>query len=308
MAAKETGAFSLLKATFKEWLNDDPFRQSAVIAYYSIFSLPGLLIILIWVAGAAFGQEAVEGKISSQVGSMLGEDTGKTVETMIKNAQSQDSNIFMKIVGIGTLLFGATTVFFQLQKSLNYIWEVEQKPDSDFKQLLLDRASSLGLIIIIGFLLLISLVASALITSLSDWLSSNFPDYIIYLAEGTNLLLSLGIATILFALMFKVLPDVEIIWSMVWKGAFVTALLFVIGKFLLGLYFGMASPESSYGAAGSVILILLWINYSCLIMFFGAEFTQMYARRKGRRLIPTKVAQWREKKLQECIKPKTSSH
>jgi membrane protein len=293
MAAKKNGAFSLLKATSKEWMDDDPFRQSAVIAYYSIFSLPALLIILIWVAGAAFGQEAVQGQISNQIGSMLGEDTGKTVETMIANAQEQKSNIIMKIIGIATLIFGATTVFFQLQKSLNYIWDVEQKPDSDFKKLLIDRASSLGLIIVIGFLLLISLVASALITSLSDWIKSNFPDYMIYLAEGINLLLSLGIATLLFAIMFKVLPDVEITWSMVWKGAFMTAILFVIGKFLLALYFGMASPGSTYGAAGSIILILLWVNYTCLILFFGAEFTQVYARHKGHRLVPAKVAQWR---------------
>lgn len=302
MTAKKMGAFSLLKATSKEWLDDDPFRQSAVIAYYSIFSLPALLIILIWIAGAAFGQEAVQGQISSQIGDMLGEDTGKTVETMIKNAQEQESNLIMKIVGIGTLLFGSTTVFFQLQKSLNYIWEVEQKPDSDFKKLLIDRASSLGLIIIIGFLLLISLVASALITSLSDWIKSNFPGYILYLAEGINLILSLGIATLLFAIMYKVLPDVEIKWSMVWKGAFVTAILFVIGKFLLGLYFGMASPGSTYGAAGSIILILLWVNYTCLILFFGAEFTQVYARRKGNRLIPTKVAQWRPNSQKEGAK------
>lgn len=293
MAAENSGTFSLLKATSKEWMDDDPFRQSAVIAYYSIFSLPAFLIILIWIAGAVFGQEAVQGQISEQIGSMLGEDTGKTVETMIANAQEQKSNIFMKIVGIATLLFGATTVFYHLQRSLNFIWDVEQNPDSNIKRLLIDRALSLGLIAVIGFLLLISLVASALITSLSDWIKSNFPDYIMYVAEGINLLLSLGIATLLFAIMFKVLPDVEITWSMVWKGAFVTAILFVIGKFLLGLYFGMASPGSTYGAAGSIILILLWVNYTCLILFFGAEFTQVYARRKGQRLLPSEVARWR---------------
>lgn len=293
MAAQKSGIFALLKATSKEWMDDDPFRQSAVIAYYSIFSLPALLIILIWIAGAIFGQDAVQGQISEQIGSMLGEDTGETVETMIANAQEQKSNIIMKIVGIATLIFGATTVFFQLQKSLNFIWDVEQNPDSNIKRLLIDRASSLGLIVVIGFLLLISLVASALITSLSDWIKSNFPDYIVYVAEGINLLLSLGIATLLFAIMFKVLPDVEITWSMVWKGAFVTAVLFVIGKFLLGLYFGMASPGSTYGAAGSIILILLWVNYTCLILFFGAEFTQVYARHIGQRLSPSEVARWR---------------
>lgn len=293
MSKDKKNFFGLLKQTAKEYMNEDPFRQSAVIAYYSIFSLPALLIIVIWIAGSVFGQEAVQGQVSNQVSSMLGESTGKMVETMIANAAKNDSSVIMKIIGIATLLFGATTVFFQLQKTLNYIWEVEQSPESDWKKMLSDRASSLGLIVVIGFLLLISLVASALITGLSDWIKNNYPDYMVYVAEGINLILSLGIATVLFALIYKILPDVEITWSVVWKGAFITAVLFVLGKFLLGLYFGLASPGSTYGAAGSVILILLWVNYTCLIVFFGAEFTQVHARAAGKRLVPSKLAQWR---------------
>lgn len=299
MAEKETGYLSLIKRTAKEWGKDDPFRQSAVVAYYSIFSLPALLIIIIWIAGAVFGEKAVQGQISEQVGEMLGKDTGETVETMISNAQQQNTSVIMKIVGIATLLFGATTVFFQLQKSLNHVWNVEQRPDANWKKLVADRIASLGLIVVIGFLLLISLVSSALITSLSDWIKSNFTEYVIYIAEAVNLALSLGIATLLFAVMYKVLPDVEIKWTMVWKGAFVTAVLFVIGKFLLGLYFGMASPGSTYGAAGSVILILLWVNYTCLILFFGAEFTQVYAKRKGFALVPSENARWKDPRYKE---------
>lgn len=296
MAYKSTNIFSLLKATAKEFMEDDPFRQSAVIAYYSIFSLPALLIIVIWIASAVFGQEAIQGQISGQIGNMLGEDTGKTVETMIVNAQQQKSSLIMKIFGIATLVFGSTTVFFQLQKSLNHIWDVKQDPKIDWKKMVKDRGSSLGLIVIIGFLLLISLVASAVITSLGDWIKSNFPSYMLYVIEVANVVVSIGLATLLFGIMFKVLPDVEIEWEMVWKGAFVTAILFVIGKFLLGLYFGMASPGSTYGAAGSIILILLWVNYTCLILFFGAEFTQVHARIEGYKLIPSEHAQWRTEK------------
>lgn len=298
MAEKSTSYLSLIKATGKEFMDEDPFRQSAVVAYYSIFSLPALLIIVIWVAGYFFGQEAIQGQISDQVSEMLGKDTGDMVETMIANAQRQESDLVMKIVGIATLLFGATTVFFQLQKSLNNIWEVEQDPDANLKKMAKDRGLSLGLIIVIGFLLLISLVASALITSLGDFIKTNFPSYMLYIIEIANILLSVGLATVLFAVIFKVLPDVNITWGMVWKGAFITAILFVIGKFLLSLYFGMASPGSTYGTAGSIILILLWVNYSCLIIFFGAEFTQVYARRRGDRIVPSENARWvAEKRL-----------
>ncbi|MGK7391605.1 MAG: YihY/virulence factor BrkB family protein [Candidatus Cyclobacteriaceae bacterium M2_1C_046] len=299
MAEKNTSFFSLLKATAKEFMTEDPFRQSAVVAYYSIFSLPALLIISIWVASTFVSEEAIQGQIREQVGSMLGPDTGQQIETMISNAQKQKSSLAMKIVGIATLLFGATTVFFQLQKSLNHIWEVEQDPRASWKKMAKDRGLSLGLIIVIGFLLLISLVASALINSLGDWIKANFPSYMFYVIEIANIILWLCLATFLFAIIFKVLPDVEVKWRMVWRGAFLTSILFVIGKFLISLYFGMAEPGSTYGAAGSIILILIWVNYTCLILFFGAEFTQVHARRKGHRIIPSENARWVAKKRME---------
>lgn len=272
--------FSMLKETFKEWIEDDPFILSAAVAYYSIFSLPALLIIIVTIAGSIFGQEAVEGNISSQIGSMIGENAGKEIETMIANSHQSENSTFATIIGIGTLLFGATAVFGALQKSLNIVWNVKADPDkSGFKKVAIDRATSLGIVIAIGFLLLISLVVTATLSVLSDWITSVLPGFLIYIFYVLNFLVSLGIITLLFALIYRYLPDVEIAWETVWVGAFITALLFVIGKFALSIYFGKSDPASTYGAAGSIILILLWVSYSCLILFFGAQFTQVYARK-----------------------------
>lgn len=287
----------LLSQTYKEWNDDDPFRQSAIIAYYAIFSIPGLLMIVIWVAGLIFGEEAVHGELSAQISQYMGQEGAKGVEQLLSNKSLNQESAMMKIIGIGALVYGATTLFFQLQKTLNFIWEVEAAPQNNFKKLLTDRASSLGLILVIAFLLLVSLVLSAVISVIGNWIESNFGNWLLLVIQGANFLLSLGIITCLFAIMYKYLPDVDISWESVWIGAFVTALLFTIGKTLLGLYFGYADPTSSFGAAGTVILVMLWINYSCLILFFGAEFTQVYARQYGYRIRPSSHARWRPEML-----------
>ncbi|HBF19854.1 MAG TPA: ribonuclease BN, partial [Cryomorphaceae bacterium] len=222
----------VLKDTSKGWIDSDPFRESAVISYYAIFSIPGLLIIVIWVAGIFFGQEAVRGEIGSQVGDMMGPTAAEGVESLIKSAALDQSSMIMKIIGIGTLVFGATTLFFQLQKSLNNIWDVQPVPESNFRKFLYDRAYSLGLIMVIAFLLLITLVLSALISVVSTWIERNFGEYLLYLVQVVNFILALGIVTCLFAIMFKVLPDVEVGWRSVWVGALLTAVLFSIGKTL----------------------------------------------------------------------------
>ncbi len=287
--------WQMLVSTYKEWSAADPFRQSATISYYAIFSIPGLLMIVIWTAGVIFGTEAVRGEISMQIGGIMGVDAANGIEMMLKNVSVGDSNILMKSVGIATLVFGATTLFFQLQKSLNYIWEVEASPDNNFLKLLKDRASSLGLILVIAFLLLITLVLSALLALLGNWMEQNFGEWMLYLLKGMNFVVSLGVVTLLFAVMYKVLPDVSISWRTVWIGAFVTALLFTIGKTLLGIYFKYADPTSSFGAAGTVILVMLWVNYTCLILFFGAQFTQVYARRHQMKIEPSAHARWTAK-------------
>ena len=283
--------FSLLKATYLEWNEDEPFRQSAVIAYYSIFSLPALLIIIVNTVGLVLGEEAVEGQISAQISDLVGSEAAKQVEEMIANVSQQGNNVIGIIIGIGTLLFGATGVFYQLQQSLNQVWEVELKPNAGYAKIALDRATSLGVILAIGFLLLVSLLLTTLLTALGGWIERQLPDFMYYFFQVLNFLVSFGVVTLLFALIYKVLPDVKISWHAVWVGALVTALLFTIGKSAIGFYFGKSNPASAFGAAGSVILILLWVNYSALIFLFGAEFTQVYARRYGERIEPNSYAQ-----------------
>ncbi len=282
----------LLANTTKRWLGAEPFRQSALISYYAIFSIPGLLIIIIWAAGVFFGEEAVRGEITQQIGGAMGPDAAQSLENLVSSAYITASGWVMKVVGIGALIFGATTLFFQLQKSLNYLWDVEPDPDNNLKKFLLDRASSLGLILVIAFLLLISLVLSSVLAILSDWITANFGDSAYFMMEGVDFVLSFVVISLLFGLMFKFLPDVEIQWKSVWIGALATALLFTIGKTLLGIYFGMADPTSGFGAAGTVILIMVWVNYTSLILFFGAEFTYEYAHFYGHKIKPSPHAKW----------------
>ncbi len=283
---------SILFKSASSWNDVDPFRESATISYFAIFSIPGLLMIIIWAAGIFFGEEAVQGEVSNQLGGIMGESTAKSLEGILENSAVEDSNVFMKIIGIGALVYGATTLFFQLQKTLNYLWDVEAVPDNNFKKLLVDRASSLGLILVLAFLLLITLLLSSIISVVSDWITDNFGDNIYFFVEVVNFLVSFGIVTLLFAIMFKVLPDVKIQWRSVWVGAMVTSLLFSIGKTLLGLYFGISDPTSSFGAAGTIILIMLWVNYTCLILFFGAMFTKIYAKHFGHPIQPANHAKW----------------
>ncbi|WPP51297.1 YihY/virulence factor BrkB family protein [Catalinimonas niigatensis] len=279
--------FSYLKETYQEWINDEAFRQSAVIAYYSIFSIPGLIIIVVNVAGLFYEQAKIEGKISSQISEYIGSESAEQVQSIVANSTQEGNFTIAFIVGIATLIFGATGLFYQLQLSLNKVWEVELKPDSGIKKLVLDRATSLGLILAIGFLLIVSLLLSTALGILKGWISQVVPDFLMYIFIIANELLSIGIITVLFALIYKVLPDVYLTWKTVWVGAFVTALLFTLGKFALGFYFSQSDPASAFGAAGSLILILLWVNYSGLIFLFGAEFTQVYARKNNH---PVKIS------------------
>jgi len=297
----------LLKKTFKEWNDDEPFRLSAVVAYYAIFSLPALLIITVNVAGFFLEKEAVQGEISNQIGSMIGQEASNSIETMIQNASNQGQSPIAIVIGIATLLFGATGVFYQLQLSLNQIWGVEVNKEEGIKKIALDRATSLGLVIALGFLLLISLLVTTVLSSLSNWINAQLPDFIVPLFYVIELAVSLGVITVVFALIFKVLPDVKITWRDTWIGALITAVFFVIGKFGIGLYFGQSDPVSVYGVAGSVVLIMLWVFYSCLIVFFGAEFTQIFARNFGSGIKPTSKAHRTEQKPDAKEKEVSSS-
>lgn len=293
------------KETFKEWNSSSASNDSASLAYYAIFSIPGLLIIIIWIAGYFFGEDAIRGEITNQISGMMGQDVAKSIQDMIAGALIDRENIFMKIVGIGSLVYGSTTLFFQLQKSLNNLWDVEAAPKKALVKFILDRANSLGMILILGFLMMITMVLSSLISLLNNFITNYFGIETYVLVEIINFSVGFGITVLLFALMFKVLPDVEINWKSVWKGALLTAFLFTLGKFLLSLYFGQFKPTSAFGAAGTVILIMMWINYSCMLIFLGAEFTKVYTYKKGYKIIPSKHAKWNSAKLYRDSQTKT---
>lgn len=280
----------LLKDAFRNWKDGDAFNNSVIIAYYSIFSLPGLLVIIVNLAGYFFGEQAVTNQISGQIGSAVGEDTAKSIQDMIAKASQQRAAGLATIIGAFTLILGATGAFYQLRQLMNKMWGVEPDPKNKLMKVLVDRAASLSLILIIGFLLLVSLVLSAAVAGISKWLGENLSDGVVVLFTVLDFVISIGVITVLFAAMFKFLPDIRIRWKYVWPGAVLTALLFVIAKFGLAIYFSKTDPGSTYGAAGSVILIMLWVTYSALIMFFGAEFTKVYAQRNGARVTPRKGA------------------
>ena len=286
-----------LKETFTEWNNSSATRDSASIAYYAIFSIPGLLIIIIWIAGNFFGQEAIQGQISAQINSVLGTEASKSIESMIASALIDKDNIIMKTVGVFALIFGATTVFFQLQKSLNTLWDIEAAPKKAILKFILDRANSLGMILVIGFLLMITMVLSSAISLLNNYITYRLGLETYILMELVNYVIGFILVVLVFAFMFKVLPDVEISWKSVWLGAILTAVLFTLGKFLLSLYFAELKPTSVFGTAGTIVLIMMWINYSCMLVFFGAEFTKVYSLKKGYKIIPSKHAKWSAEKL-----------
>jgi membrane protein len=280
----------LVKQTFNEWNEREPFNNAIIIAYYTIFSLPGLLVIIINVAGYFFDSAVVTEQITGQVQGMIGGNTAKDVEAIIEVSNKSEGTTLASILAVATLLFGATGVFYQTQQILNKMWEVQPKPKQKVLKLVRDRVFSFGLILVVGFLLLVSLVLSAGLTALSDWISAHISEAFVAVFKVVDLMVSIGIVTLLFAAMYKFLPDAKIQWKDVWIGAFVTAILFVIAKFALGLYFGNTDPGSAYGAAGSIILIMLWVTYAGMILLFGAEFTKVYANRYGHKVQPAKGA------------------
>jgi membrane protein len=294
--------WNIFKRAGKEWLDKDPFRESAVIAYYSIFSLPGLFLVIITLAGLFFGREAVNNHILEQLSSTLSKDAASQIQTIIQQQENTTSkgSIWGTIIGILTLLMGATGVFAQFQKSLNNIWEVEaDSSKSGIIQILKVRLFSFGLIVSIAFLLMISLLVSTLLTAFGDWLAARFSQSLLVAIKIINFIVSLFILSILFALMLKVFPDAKIKWRNVWLGSVLTAVLFVIGKFALSLYFAKANPATAYGAAGSIILVLLWVSYSSMIVFFGAEFTHEYSTAHSGKAPPSEIAKEKDDPCRE---------
>lgn len=282
--------WGLLKQTFKEWLEDKSSRLAAALAYYTAFSLAPLLIIVIALAGFFFGEEAAVGQIVSQIQGLVGRDGAQLIQTAIENANKPGSNadLIASLVNIAVLLFAATGVFAQLQDALDTIWEVAPKPGRGIWGFIRKRFLSFTMILGIGFLLLVSLIVSAALAAIANSISGLLPSVLLW--RILNLVISIGVITLLFAMIYKFLPDVKITWGDVWIGAAITALLFTLGKYLIGLYLRNSSFGSTYGAAGSLVIVLAWVYYSAQILFFGAEFTQVYARRYGSRIVPDEHA------------------
>ena len=277
----------MLRKAASAWMEDQAPTLGATLAYYTVFSLAPLLIIAISIAGLAFGREAAQGQIFIQLRDLLGDAGGKAIQNMVQNANARPTTgLVATLIGFLTLLFGASGVFGQLQTSLNAIWGVRPKPGRGALGIVRDRFLSFGFILVVGFLLLVSLFLTTLIAFVGNRFGGMAPG-METLVQILNSVLSVAVITLLFAMIFKFLPDAQIAWRDVWIGALITAALFTAGKFALGLYLGKSGVASSYGAAGSLIVLLLWVYYSAQILFFGAEFTQVYANRFGTRVRPT---------------------
>jgi membrane protein len=282
--------WKVLKQAVAGWWNDNVPRMGAALAYYTLFSLAPILFVAIAVAGLAFGAEAVRGEIVGQIEGLVGRDGALAVQAMLEGAAKPSSSIPATIIGIITFFLGATGAFLELQNDLDAIWRVKPKSRGSFlRDLLMQRLISFGLVLGLAFLLLTSLVVSAALAAVHTYMGNAFPGVAI-LWEALNVVVSLAVITLLFAMIYKVLPDVKLAWSDVWVGALVTAGLFTIGKFLIGLYLGTSAVASTYGAAGSVIVVLVWVYYSSQIILLGAEFTRAYVDEFGRRPPPEAFA------------------
>lgn len=276
----------LLKDSGIAWDDDNIAQQGAALAYFTVFSLSPLLILVIVLSSLGFGQEAAGGHLVSQIRGLIGTEGALFVQSMISNAYKSDSNVMATIFSVATLLLGASAVFIQLRDSLNAIWRVQQKPTGTIRAFLRARFLAFAMILGIGFLLLVSLVFSAVLTAMSGYLSDLFAIFA-GLVPVLDFIISFAGITVMFALMFKFVPAAILKWRDVWVGAAVTSLLFSIGKLAIGLYLGNGAIGSTFGAASSLVIIMLWAYYSSQIVLFGAEFTRLFAMRFGSNILPS---------------------
>jgi membrane protein len=281
---------TILKETFAGWWSDNVPRMGAALAYYTLIALAPILIVAIAVGGMVFGPEAVRGEIVGQIEGLVGRDGALAVQAMLEGAAKSSSSIPATIIGVITFFVGATGAFLELQTALDSIWRVKPRSRGNFlRELVMQRMISFGLVLGFAFLLLTSLVVSAALAAVHTYMGNAFPG-VALLWVTVNAVVSLGVITLLFAMIYKVLPDVNLAWVDVWVGAVVTAVLFTVGKFLIGLYLGTSGFASTYGAAGSVIVILVWVYYSSQIILLGAEFTRAYVAQFSPRPLPVEFA------------------
>jgi membrane protein len=284
--------WKIIKQSFVDFFSERVMKLSAALSYYTLFSLPGLLIIVLWISDIFYGKAAVEGTVYGQIADFVGRDAALQIQQTIRNATLSSDNKIATIVGLVTLIIGATSVFGEIQDSINLIWRLKAKPRKGWLKLLVNRLLSFSIIITLGFLLLVSLIINGILDAFISRLTMAFPEAQVIALYIANVILSFVITSFLFGLIFKVLPDAKIKWHNVRIGAFTTALLFMLGKFLISYYLGHNRMTSAYGAAGSVIVILLWVYYSAIILYFGAVFTRVYAIHTGSHIYPDDYAVW----------------
>ena len=281
--------WNLLKTTISEFSDDRGLKLGASLSYYTIFSMPPLLVIIITITGVFYGAEAVRGEIFGQIRGPIGDASAKQVQEIIKNVALSKDNVWATTIGVITLVFGASGVFAEIQDSINYIWALKAKPKRGFIKLVMNRLLSFSMIVSVGFLLLVSLIVNAFMEVLINRLEAIFSNNA-WLVYSLNMLLTFFIITTLFSIIFRVLPDGKVAWKDTIVGAIFTAILFMIGKGAIGLYLGQSEVTTTYGAAGSIIIILLWVYYSAIILYFGAEFTKVYAYTYGRKIVANDYA------------------
>lgn len=274
-----------IRRVFEEWNQDKVPRLAASLAYYTVFSLAPLLVIIIAVAGLLLGADVAQQQIVGQIRALVGSEGAQLVDTLLNNVRRMDTNLIAALLGIAVILFGATGVVGELKDSLNTIWNVAPKPGQGLFRTFFERILSLGMVLGIGFLLLVSLVVSAGLAALGATISAYFAEWVLF-AQIIDFAVSLGGVTLLFALLFKFLPDVRVAWRDVWVGALVTALLFTFGKYVIGLYLGNSNVATPFGAAGSLVILFVWVYYAAQILFVGAEITQVYAIEFGSGMKP----------------------
>lgn len=285
---KIKGIWNFTKDVFDKFIDDKCPKLGAALSFYTIFSVAPILVISISVAALMFGKDAARGEVIEQMRGLVGYDGARVIQTTLRNAQYSAKSLITIMTGFVALVIGSTVVFVELQDSLNIIWKVKPRPSrSMIKGLLRDRIQSFAMVIATGFLLLVSLIVSAVISSINNYVSITFFSIPKFLLDLSNIVISLLMTFILFMMIFKILPDVQIKLKHVWVGALVTSVLFVLGKYLIGLYIGTSGLSSTYGAAGSLVIFLLWVYYSAQILFLGAEFTQVYANKYGDGIQPT---------------------
>lgn len=279
-------AWRVLKKTVSNFLDEDSFSYASSIAFSTIFSLPAILIIALAIAATFYEKNVVQEELVQQVGWLIGQASAREIENIIANAKFDSTGAFAKIIGIVTLFVSATAIFLSLQTSLNKIWGIKPKPQRGWLKWIINRLISLAMVISLGFVFLVSLLVDAVLVVFQGLLARFMEDVTLYVVTAINLIISLAFIAFIFAMIFKVLPDAVIRWRDVWVGAIITALLFTGGKYLIGLYLGNSSFNSAYGAAGSLVIILVWVYYSTLILLFGAELTSVYAKERGWEIQP----------------------